>query len=75
MSLTQTSGSTDFERLQEARRILFDMGLKDHLFDMNPKSCEFVEATLERIEKFGDRTIISPKQLFWLRDLKDQMFA
>jgi hypothetical protein len=74
MTLQSESGGGNADRVREARRIIFDMGLKDRLAEMsNQRSVEFVESTAERLKMYGDKTIISPGQLFWLRDLKDRL--
>jgi len=39
---------------------------------MAEHEARFVIGVLERLEKYGDRTFISPKQLFWLRDLLEK---
>lgn len=62
----------DVQRAQEARRILIDLGLRDHLSEMDSRTSRFVEQMLERLEEYGDSAYISPAQLFWLRDLKDR---
>jgi hypothetical protein len=69
--ITQTSGGSGSERYQEARRILFTMDLVKKVSVMTPKNRTFIEGLVERIEKYGINTTISPKVLFWLRDLKD----
>lgn len=37
---------------------------------LSVKSADFVNATRERFEKYGERTLISPRELEWLRDLR-----
>lgn len=69
--LTQYSGGTDVDRVSEARLILFDMGVLDKAVDMHAHEQKFIRETAERLRMYGDRTTITPKQLFWLRDLKD----
>ena len=63
--LYQDSGSSHSERLAEAQRILTQQGLSDQLEQMTNKERTFVEGMAEA-------TFCTPKQLFWLRDLKDK---
>jgi hypothetical protein len=43
--------------------------LSDHLEEMEPHERRFVEQTDSRLSDFGAEVTITPKQLFWLRDL------
>ena len=61
---------TPERRRQEAREIL-DM-LEGYGELMSQQDRRFYEATLQRFEEFGDRTQVSLRQLFWLRDIKDR---
>lgn len=65
------SGGSAEDRNDEARRILFDMGLKDASFEQS-KEEDFVSSLVDRFEQYGTKAIVSSKQLFWLRDLKDK---
>jgi len=66
--LANDTGGTEEDRRNEADRILkilvnndVDVGV------MSPRESKFVEEMLD------DQTVvISPKQLFWLRDIKDK---
>lgn len=65
------SGGTDQSRRQEARKIL-DM-LKDvNTEQLRSKDAEFIESLTQRFASYGDRTLISPKTLFFLRNVKDR---
>lgn len=46
--------------------------LRDYLGVMNDREREFVSGLAEAFEKYGDRTAVSPNQLFWLRDLSEK---
>lgn len=56
-----------------AERALAAIQCTDELLDlvlrMTPKEREFVESLSERIDKYGERTFVSPKQLEWLEAL------
>ena len=65
------SGGDNTARNQEAWRILNDLGLKDCAFEQD-REMDFVGGLVDRFEQYGERTIISSKQLFWLRDLKEK---
>lgn len=63
-----SSTQTPDERNEEARRIL-GMGLTDCTETMKPNEAQFVQ----QMEGWIDNgIIISPKQLWWLRDLKEK---
>jgi hypothetical protein len=66
-----SSTQTPEERRVEARRIL-DMGLPDHLSEMKTNEMDFVSQMEERLDLERDCAFISPKQLWWLRDLKEK---
>lgn len=70
--LFQNSGGTPESRNQEAFDILVKMGLQNNTEAMNPGEASFVESLSDRMAQFGDKCIVSPKQLFWLRDLKEK---
>lgn len=65
------SGGSAEDRNDEAKRILFDMGLKDAAFEQSREE-DFVASLIDRFEQYGIKTAVSSKQLFWLRDLKDK---
>lgn len=71
--LFQDSGGDEASRNREAGQILFEMGLADAV-DSFEKENErsFVSSLVERFDKYAEKTLISPKQLFWLRDLKER---
>lgn len=39
---------------------------------MSDREREFVEKLYERYEQYQEQTYVSPKQLFWLRDLLEK---
>jgi len=65
------SGGDNADRNEEAHRILFDLGLQNAALQSD-KEQDFVAGMVDRFEQYGERTIVSSKQLFWLRDLKDR---
>lgn len=68
--LYQESGGSDNDRANEAMRIL-EMLTDTEEIQMNEKERGFVQQLRERVEKYGAKTMVSPKQLFWLRDIKE----
>jgi hypothetical protein len=58
---------TDAEKVTEARRHV--NALEDSFYQMTQGERTFVEQLAQRFEHFGEKTAISNKQLFWLRDL------
>lgn len=72
--LNQESGGDADSRAAEANRILFEMGVAEACGSFeDDKSNEFVQGMIDRFEKYGPKTQVSAKQLFWLRDLKDKL--
>lgn len=67
----ESSTQTPEERADEARRILFDIGLADHTDEMTQKEREFCAKLINEHDIVGTITV-SPKQLWWLRDLKEK---
>ena len=68
MSLQGETTLTDAEKVTEARKHV--EVLIDHVAAMAPKEADFITKLAERFEQYGDRTFISNKQLFWLRDIR-----
>lgn len=66
------SGGTPEGRNQEAFDILVKMGLQNQSETMQEREREFVDSLSERMIQFGEKCIVSSKQLFWLRDLKER---
>lgn len=58
---------TDAERVTEAKRHI--EYLLPRVGVLSPKEARFVLDVSESLKEFGDRTIVTPNQLFWLRDL------
>lgn len=59
---------TDAEKVTEARKHV--EALKDQVSKMAPNEAQFVTKLAENFAKYGERTYISNKQLFWLRDIR-----
>jgi len=68
MSLQGESTLTNDEKVSEARKHV--EALVDHVTAMAPNEAKFITDLAERFEQYGERTIISNKQLFWLRDIR-----
>jgi hypothetical protein len=66
--LANDTGQTPERRTQEAQDLIGM--LRPCMDDMTLKEQRFVNETIERFAEHGVRTIVSPKVLFWLRDLK-----
>ena len=62
-ALFQESGSTAADRRKEADQII--VILSDYLEQMEPRESSFIERISEDVP-------ISPKMIFWLRDIKDK---
>lgn len=67
----KASGGTPEDRNAEAWRILDEMGLKNAAFEQDREQ-DFVASLMDRFEQYGIKTVVSSKQLFWLRDLKEK---
>ena len=70
MSLGQQTGSPSTEHLAEAKRILVEIGLIRHVEEMSNKDRNFVEKMFAQVEE--GKWVVSGRQLFYLRDLKDR---
>jgi len=68
MSLQGQSTLTEAEKVTEARKHV--EVLKQHLAAMAPNEQQFITKLVGNFEKYGERTYISNKQLFWLRDIR-----
>lgn len=64
------TGSTPADRAEEAGRIL--KMVEGREFAMSEADERMVIQTRERYQKFGLKTVVTPKQLFYLRDIKDR---
>ena len=67
----ESSTQTPQERSDEARRILFKMELRDQIDVMTDHEANFVGGLANDMEVV-ETVAISPKQLFWLRDLAEK---
>ncbi len=68
--LTNDTAQTPERRAEEARELVDK--LVDSTGDMCEREADFITSMAERLEKYGTRTVVSPKQLFWLRDLVEK---
>jgi hypothetical protein len=68
VSLQGQTTLTDAEKVTEARKHV--EVLIDHVAAMAPNEQKFISDLAERFEKYGEKTFISNKQLFWLRDIR-----
>lgn len=68
MSLQGQTTLTDAEKVTEARKHV--EVLIDHVAAMAPNEADFITKLAANFEKYGERTYISNKQLFWLRDIR-----
>lgn len=62
---------TPIERVQEAEEPC--RRLKEQEPRLRDKELEFVNDITERLERFQDDTFVSPKQIFWLRDIYQRL--
>lgn len=62
----QSTLSSD-EKVTEAKRHV--AYLAAHYAEMDDKECKFVKDIAENLQRYGAKTVISNKVLFWLRDL------
>lgn len=69
--MNDESGGTPEQRTAEARRVLKIL-LETDFDEFQHKDRKFIEEMSERFDRYGDKTSISPRQLFWLRDIKDR---
>jgi hypothetical protein len=67
MKLQGQSTLTDEEKVTEAERHV--NALQDSFEQMTQGERTFVEQLAENFQRYGTKTVISNKQLFWLRDL------
>lgn len=67
------SGSTPERRTAEAMELLEIIEPAIARGKVLPvKSAEFLNATRARFKQYKERTLISARELFWLRDIKDR---
>lgn len=59
------------ERCREEARKLLDL-LEGYDNLMNSKDLGFYEGMVEAFDEYGDRTRVTDRQVWWLRDLKDR---
>ena len=74
MPLTFDSGQTPERRNEEALRIIKmfkDANSYDGIMEDNER--RFITTMLMMYDRYsGEKVFVTPKQLFWLRDLKDR---
>ena len=66
----QTGHATEADKVAEARRIVAE--LSDCVGAMLTHEARFVLSMEEKFDRYGERTFVSRKVLFWLRDLLNQ---
>ncbi len=71
MSTWQESGASPQDRTDEALRIVEMLEDADEAI-MRSNDIGFLQKMREAVEQYGSRTSVSPRQLFWLRDIKDR---
>lgn len=70
-NLFSTSGHSSSRRRNEEAEDILDR-LIQHTQIMSPREKEFVEGLYRKFADYGESMIVSPKQIFWLRDLDDK---
>jgi hypothetical protein len=71
MKLQGESTLSDDEKRTEAKRHI-DL-LQDHFEELAPNEQGFIRDLADRFDRFEERTFISNRQLFWLRDIAERM--
>jgi hypothetical protein len=69
MSFGGESGSDNKARVDEARRLL---SMIDTDAMEKGKDTDFVEGMRDKFDKYGDDVVVSARQIFWLRDIRDR---
>ena len=64
------TGQSKEEDVREAQQLL-DL-VADEVEAMSSKEQGFVEDMSDRFDRYGEQTFISPRQLFWLRAIRDK---
>lgn len=64
----------DDELRDEAEELLNRLD-GSHITDMTPRDAAFVDSMLERFEQYGERTRVTRRQVFWLRDIAERVNA
>lgn len=59
---------SDAEKVTEAQKHI--EALLPHIKEMAPNEQDFIQKLADNFKKYGLRTFVSNKQLFWLRDLR-----
>jgi hypothetical protein len=72
--LGQYTGGSDADRTRVAISILTMLEMVSHT-DMRDEDKEFVLDMLEKRAMYGAALLVTGRQLFWLRDVKDKMIA
>ncbi len=68
------SGSDAVRRTEEAQRLLDIITAAEREGHyLSGKDAQFVEDLRERFEQYGMKTAVSPRQLFYLRDIRDRV--
>ncbi len=69
--LGNETGQSKEEDVREAGKLL-DI-VRDYIDTLTPKEFTFVEGMGERFDQYQERTFVSPRQLFWLRAIRDKV--
>jgi hypothetical protein len=69
--LANDTGGDAFARNREASKIIIELKLFDVVSKMHANERDFVLSSRARLEQYGIKAMFSPKQVFWLRDLRD----
>jgi hypothetical protein len=72
--LWQESGGSPQDRTNEVIKIWGMIHTQDFSV-LNEKDLEFVNSMRDRLQKYGAFTTISPRHLFWMRDIKDKVLG
>ena len=65
------TGQSKEEDVREAQQLL-DL-VTDEVEAMSSKERGFIEDMSDRFDQYGEQTFISPRQLFWLRAIRDKV--
>lgn len=68
--MPETGHATKKKLIDEARELVARLVPVKHKLREN--ECEFVMSLDEKLKTYGYGAFVSPKQLFWLRDLEER---
>lgn len=64
----QTGSDSNAKEAMELVRMI-----EPHFEQLSSNEQRFISKVSELLDRYGERTIISGKQLFWMRDIKDRL--